>query len=369
MTLASISPALAPSTHGIFFDGRSARKQPVALNLSAGHIELDGADAPVSYPFDQARMAEPFANTPCVLDFADGGRLEIHDRGVSGAVQQALGYRPSRIERWQHRWYVALFALLVLGASIFAAVQWGVPAAAERIVPALPASVDKQLGDRALAALQDQMFAPSRLGAARIAEVQAIFNTVRPARTRMPLKLMVLNMKGKPPNALALPNGVIIMTDEMVEFILGDAKELDDKMTAQLAGILAHEIGHIEGRHAMWSVTRGSLLALGSAALFGDFSAVVAGLPALMINLDYSREMEHASDDYAVVRLRQLGISAAPLADLFDALEKAYAVESNMPKWLREQSVYLSSHPATEERSARFRGSKLDQWEEASPEE
>jgi hypothetical protein len=86
------------------------------------------------------------------------------------------------------------------------------------------------------------------------------------------------------------------------------------------ARVLAREIGHVEGRHSARALARSSLAAALSAALFGDFSAVAAGAPAVLMNMRNSREMETEADSYAIATLNQRGLSLAPLADLFEAL-------------------------------------------------
>ncbi|MFL6657882.1 MAG: M48 family metallopeptidase [Massilia sp.] len=345
-----------------YFDGVSARLQAVSLELRDGMLALRGIGVDKTYAYTDVHMAEPFPMAPCVLDFSDGGRCELDDTAAKAAVADALGYQASRVVRLQHRWYGALVALLLLVASVGAFVQWGVPALSERIVLALPASVDQRVGDEGMAALRKHMFAKSRFSAQRIAEIQAIFATVRPAHPRIPIRLEVLNMPNGSPNAFALPNGTIVINDQMILLILGDSEEaFDEDMHDAIAGVLSHEIGHVEGRHSMRSIVRSSALALGSAALFGDFSNVVAAAPVLLLNMDFSRSMESAADDYAIERMHEAGLSLLPLADLFDSLEKRNPGASSMPKWMNKNFSYLSSHPASAERSARFRGAQPDE--------
>ena len=339
-----------------YFDGASARMHSVKLQPGDGAFVLNGDAVAKSYDYRDARMAEPFSQAPCVIDFADGSRCEVSDAIGKALVSEALGYRQSRVVRLQQHWYGALLALVLLAASIGAFVQWGVPALAERIVAALPVSVDQRVGDQAQAAMQSQLFVPSRLSDQRIAQVQEIFRSIVPKQMRMPVRLKVLSMPQRPANAFALPNGTIVMTDQMILLILDGETEFDDDKRAAVAGILAHEIGHVEGRHAMRAIVRSSALALGSATLFGDFSNVVAGAPVLLLNLNFSREMEAAADDYAIARMKQAGLSTVPLADLFEVLEEQTAGEKIMPPWMRPHLSYLSSHPATEERIKRFRG-------------
>lgn len=339
-----------------YFDGQTARRHPVELRPGDGALMVMGGALAKEYAYRDVTLAEPFAHASTMLHFADGASCEV-DEGHGPALAEALGYRKSAVVRWQERWPAALLALVLLLASGAAIVKWGLPAAAERIAAALPPSLDQRLGESALRGLEGHLVGPSSLSEQRIAQVGAILQSVRPARTRMPIRLLVRNSPRLGINALALPDGAIIVTDGMIQYILGKAEEFDAQQQAQLAGVLAHEIGHIEQRHSVRVLARSSLTAAASAALFGDFSVVAAGVPAVVLNTQYSREMESAADDYAMALLRAKGISAAPLADLFDSLDEVDKGDPshNVPKWISQTLTYVASHPASAERSERLR--------------
>lgn len=343
-----------------YFDGVTLRLHAVDVTLGNGLIAIAGGDIVKSYSYREARMAEPFAQAPVIVDFPDGARCELSDQAGKAAMVAALGFRKSAVMRWQQHWYGALIALALLVASIVAAVQWGVPALAERVVAAMPVSVDQRVGDEAERSLNGRMFTSSRLSDQRIDEIGAILKEVLPATTRMPITLRVVEMQDKAPNAFALPNGTIMITDGMILHILGGDADIGDEAHHAIAGILAHEIGHVEGRHSMRAIARASLLALGSATLFGDFSAVVAGAPVILLNMDYSRQMETAADEFAIARLRDTKHSPEHLADLFDSLDKLFPGARDMPRWMRSQMGYLSSHPSSAARSARFRAAAAE---------
>jgi Zn-dependent protease with chaperone function len=107
-------------------------------------------------------------------------------------------------------------------------------------------------------------------------------------------------------------------------------------------------------------MTGSSLMAALSAALFGDFSAVAAGLPAVLSQMQYSREMETDADDYAVAVLRSKGLGAWPLAHALTLLQRQQPDESKMPRWLKNTMGYLSTHPGTQARIARLRAADAD---------
>jgi Zn-dependent protease with chaperone function len=146
----------------------------------------------------------------------------------------------------------------------------------------------------------------------------------------------------------------------MVRLILGKGSDFDAARRAQLAGVLAHELGHLERRHSMRAMVRGSLATALSAALFGDFSAVAAGAPALALGMRYSRDMESEADADALALLRRRALSPAPLADLFDALDRTPQAEARrrLPRWLAAGIDFTASHPPNAERAARLRAAR-----------
>jgi predicted Zn-dependent protease len=139
------------------------------------------------------------------------------------------------------------------------------------------------------------------------------------------------------PNALALPAGRIVITDELVTLLADD----EDALMA----VLAHELGHLHHRHLVRRLVHGAAVGAAGMALFGDASGLVATLPPLMLDLHYSRSSEREADLYAAHWLEASGLEAASLAS---ALERLSDVKDDEP-------AYLSTHPATAERIARLR--------------
>ena len=339
-----------------YFDGRSAQLHAVRLNVEAGKLLVSAPAFERSYPVAAVTLSEPFAAAPAMLRFADGASLEVAGDSRQQLLD-ALGYRKSAVERWQGRWPAVLLALGLLIALLALLYFRGVPALAERIATELPPSVDVRLGRAALASLErHHVLEPSRLSDQRIADVEALLPGVLPAHPRIPIRLLVRNSPKLGANAMALPDGTIVVTDWMVRLVQTKDNQLGESGKAQLAAVLAHEVGHIEHRHATRAMTGSSLMAALSAALFGDFSAVAAGVPAVLTQMQYSRAMELDADDYAVAQLRRQGRSPVSFIDALVTLEKQAPDESSTPRWLRTTMSYLSTHPDTAERIERLEG-------------
>jgi Zn-dependent protease with chaperone function len=228
-----------------------------------------------------------------------------------------------------------------------------------RIAAALPPSVDRSLGENGLKALE----ASGKLKASRLsdewqAEVHQAMGRVAPPGMR--LRLIVRNSYAFGANALALPDGTIVVTDQMVRLIVGKAGGFSESERAQLAGVLAHEIGHVRMRHGARILAGSSLSAALAGTLFGDFSGV-ASLPAAFARLSYSREMEAEADEYAIALMKKNGISTLPLARLLERIdsgrpETREEEENGAREWLWEAAgSLLRSHPHPEQRAARLR--------------
>jgi len=340
-----------------YFDGLSGTLYPVTMGIIGDAIHVLGQGIDKSIQTDSARLGEPFEHAPCVLDFSDGSRCEIGNPADRARLLAALNYKKSLIVRWQEKWLGALVAIIVMVCALCSAYYWGIPWAADRASNFVPIAWEKKLGDEVFVTLDKQLFEPTGLSDERVHEVENIFQHILPPSTRMPIHVVVRNSKSLGANALALPNGTIVVTDGMVNLISGADQDLNDVRAEQLSGVLAHEIGHIEHRHSLKNLMGKSFTGALSWAMFGDFSAVVAGAPALFLQLEYSRGMETEADDYAADLLRKNGISPVRLAEVFELMETSYKRQpaAELPRWMRSASDYLSTHPSSVKRMARLR--------------
>ncbi|CAN5153044.1 M48 family metallopeptidase [soil metagenome] len=357
----------------IYFDSVNGKRHQVDLNVTREAIHIFGEDITRRFATRKARLGEPFAHAPCVIDFEDRSRCEIYETASKQALLSALDFKKSFVQRLQEKWAGALAGILFMLFIVFAAYHWGVPWAAENGAALIPIEVEKRLGEEVLSGLDKGLFKPTVLSDERIQQVQDVFQKIQPARTRMPMRLEFRDSTVLGPNAFALPNGTIVMTDAMVNHIAGikvDGKEneLTVEESEQLAGVLAHEIGHVQSRHSLKNLLGSSVAGAMSWALFGDFSAVVAGAPVLAVQSHYSRGMETAADDYAAATLKQHGMSPNRLADFFASMQKKEDLEeSELPSWMRTTTNYVSTHPASKERMARLRLQALSETRREAP--
>lgn len=332
-----------------WYDGRSARGRTVTATVEASTLRLeDDAGQRHDVPLRQVQWPERTRHGQRVAQLPGGGSLAFADAAAFDAWWRAQGHRESWVVRAQQHWRATLAAmagLLLVGAAGYV---WGVPWAATGVVAVTPAEVESAIGDTALDQLRSGLFEPTKTPP----EVQAQW------RSRLDAALQQAYPEGPAPwqlhfagggrlgaNAVALPGGHIVITDELLALLKG----ADDAVL----GVLAHEHGHVRRRHGMHAVVRFGIVSAATSVALGDFSSLVAGVPALLAHLGYSRDAEREADADAAHVLRAAGREPAAMVVLFERLktrakEDEEAGGSGLP-------IAFASHPADEERMRFFR--------------
>lgn len=300
-----------------YFDGRSARRHRVRLTVADGVLTVEGDFGRRTEALAGVEVSEPIAGAPRILRFADGARCEVGDQAALDALLAAAGHRDSAVVRAQHGWHWALGAL----AAVVAAVAFGywvvLPRAADWIAPAVPPGVARALSAHALAQLDDHLLRPSSVPEVRRQAIAS--GLARFGASSGPLPPYHLLFRAAPdvgPNAFALPDGTVVVFDELVALA-----EDDDQVIA----VLAHELGHVHHNHGMRQLIQGTVVGFVVGAWFGDISSIAAGLGALVLESRYSREFEREADAFAARLLATGGASPRVLARILVRLEEAHA--------------------------------------------
>jgi Zn-dependent protease with chaperone function len=233
---------------------------------------------------------------------------------------------------------------------LLAGYLWLLPAAARWAADSLPPQTERQLGQGVLAVFDGRIFLPTELPVTRQQELATEFGRLLPPRDGAPAWRLVFRRSRVGPNAFALPSGDIVLTDEMVKLMPDDLA---------LMGVLAHELGHLHQRHLTRRIVQSSAIAASSALLLGDVAPVLAMLPALALDLKYTRDAEREADDYAVAMLAQNGIAPGHLADAFVKLRQAEVRrQGGSGDGGRPPDAYLATHPDSAERIARIQAAQ-----------
>jgi beta-barrel assembly-enhancing protease len=148
-------------------------------------------------------------------------------------------------------------------------------------------------------------------------------------------------------NALAAPGGLILVTRGM----LRNCKSED-----ALAAVLAHEIGHIQGRHGLKAIKNSRLTSAFTilaaegiknygapqlAQLTEAFEGSVGDIVSTVMTSGYSRDLEREADQSALITLKRAGYDPKALTGMLLVMEQKITASS---------TGFAKTHPSPRER-------------------
>lgn len=317
----------------VFYDGESARRQAVSIRVTASSLDIyEGDEWIASWPVGAVRRRDAPDN---ILRLSvDGGpplsRLDIADGRIQADVRQHCPHL-NAAHRKERTGAIILWSALT-AISITLCVLFLLPILAERLTPLIPMSIEKRLGgavDNQVRLVFSGKVCSQPGGVTALAALTSRLKTI--GNLHADIDVAVLD--SAVPNAVALPGGRIYL----FKALLDRAESVDE-----LAGVLAHEMGHVAHRDGL----RKLIQAGGTSYLFGLLFGDVTGGGAIvlvsryLVDSAYSREAEAAADDFAGNIMAALGRPAHPMAQLLKRIE---GNESKVP-------AFLSTHPVTEQR-------------------
>lgn len=326
-----------------WYDGKTSQGRSVVLHPDPPHrLRVTGEGVDFSRSLDEVRPSSRVGNTRRHLYFSDGSQCETEDNDAVDAMFASArsGAAGRMIHRFESRLRYVVLACVLTAAALWGGITYVIPAIAKQIAFGLPASTEKAIGQDALAGLDNVLFEPTRLPPSRQAQLKALFSEMTsaiPGAGDYRLELRASRLIGA--NALALPSGIVVVTDRLVELAASDK---------EIAAVLAHEIGHLRQRHSLRRLLQASASTVLVIAVTGDIGSVAslgAALPTLLLEARYSREFEREADDFALDYMKGRGIPAQALGDILLRIEKEDGG--------RDVPDYLSTHPSTRERAVK----------------
>lgn len=319
-------------TEAVYFDGLSSRAHAVSLSVDDGHLRIRG-DITRDEPLSGLRWGERLGSAPRRVELGDGAYCELGDHAAFERLQAEAGLTTSWVDRAQRSWGLSAAALTLVLLLAFSGWKWGLPAAAGVVAGWMPAPLVEELSTQTLARLDRRMLRPSGLPEAEQQRLLAQFAVL----SRGQRSQLLFRSGDIGPNAFALPDGRVILLDDLVRLAASEDEVL---------AVLAHELGHVRERHGLRALIQGSVVAGLAGAVLGDISALLAAAPAVLLQARYSRDLEREADAHAAAALIASGRSPHALADILERMQKVSG---------HDASALLSTHPATHERISSLR--------------
>jgi Zn-dependent protease with chaperone function len=331
-----------------YFDGRHSAAHSVRVVFTPPFIVVEGVGFSRSAALHEVKLTEPLGTAPRLIQFLDGAFCEVDGGAPLWSLLDSQAIAPQRVSRWQGNLQWVVMSALMFVAGLYAGYRYAVPALAAVAAERVPAPVIDLLSREVMSALDNQMFKPTAVAGARQAGLTERFGRLRFPPGAHPGTYQIVFRKSDVlgANAMALPSGTIVVTDELVALTSSDE---------EIVAVLAHEAGHVARRHGLRQLFQNSVVALAITWLIGDVSVLAAAAPTALLQANYSRDLEREADAYAVDVLRLNDLSPEYFARMLERFEEGSQQSQSAGG---SPLDYLSTHPVTSERIERVRQSR-----------
>ena len=339
---------------GRYYDGESAARREVEVEAAPDGLRIvDPASRGeiAFWPYGELRPVDevrPDGGPRRIRAARGGARLLLADRALLAEVEACA---PRLAARGRGRAGAGLrwAGLLAISMAVLLGLLWfGLPRFADGAARLVPDDWEAAFGDRLvepvvrnlarLDPVETAAFCTDPRGGAVLEALARRLAAGAPDAGGPPPRIRVEVVNLEMNNAFALPGGRILIA----EGLLRAARSPDE-----VAGVLAHEIGHAIHRHATAALIEGLSLAFLFGVLLGDFGAgAVAWAGEVLIGLRFRREAEAEADERALELLARAGVSSRGLADFFARIEEE---TGDAPAFVH----LLSTHPDTGSRRRR----------------
>ncbi|MFZ8995710.1 MAG: M48 family metallopeptidase [bacterium] len=290
---------------------------------------------------DEMVIQAPVGSLPYKILLAEGHLFEAENNQETKKFLEFC--QKPNAESWlsylEQKKTVILVGIIILAGLVITVPKYGLPWMGDQVAHWIPQSWLMMAGDETLEILDESFFSPSELAPQDQDQFTKEFNRMASLVLKDQTARLVFRQSEEiGPNAFALPGGLVVLTDELVEIA-------EDR--AGVIGVLAHELGHVQLKHPARRLVR-SLMALALVSLIFDdaatFAEELAAISGSLISLAYTREFEEEADRAGKEILIGAGLSPIPLANLLQKLSDGCEENcSQLPEW-------LTTHPSVPSR-------------------
>lgn len=319
-----------------YYDGKTAQRHDVTVCLRAAALDVVADDGSTidQWPYDSVELSDQGSAGSRVVRRGTEARLVIPD---SSAFAQLKALSPNLVSQRQRTLRnVGLSVAVMVGVILTGYLS--LPLLSSVIVNMVPLETEARLGD-SYADEVATLFAAKKSGALCYGNSgRQTLNriTYRLSRfTSGPFDYRVDVLDTPLVNAMALPGGRIFL----FRGLLDKAESLDE-----VAGVLAHEMEHVNMRHGMQALVRSFGANALADLMFGG--NVMGNFSRFLMMTSYSRDAESAADEGAIATLRQAGIGTAGMARFFARLK------DNEDEGVFALPGLLSTHPPSAARES-----------------
>ncbi len=315
------------------YDEKSSQSKGVKVEfLDDKRVIIKGNDSFKELTFDSLKISSRVGNTHRVITSPNGEVLHSFDNDLIDRAIKLYSNRSQLAFKLESSYKFAIISIVAIVAVVALYLTVGLDISAKAVAKMTPYSIKETISKTTLTNLDKYILEDSNLSKEQKLRVTKIFKTL----TNNSPKYKLHFRKGMGINAFALPDGEIVVLDELVKFC-----DKDDDM---IFGVLAHERGHVDLDHSMQLIAKSSMVGVLIAYFTGDVSSSITGIVASVINAKFSREYESQADIFAKKLMLSHHKDPKHLADFFIKIEKKYHLDPS------DVTSFFASHPSDKDR-------------------
>jgi predicted Zn-dependent protease len=321
-----------------FSDGKTAGSREVTVEHTERGLRispLEGLD-PLIWPYGAIATAEPLTDHAIdalvTYNHQPGATLFVPGPKFARSLARLAPHLTASAERWRSARPWLWGSAAVVGVVI--AIWLSDLSPAHTIAAMLPDKVRSAMGVQAIQSMSDgRTVCNAAAGRAALEKLTGRLS----AATRMDRQFKVVVIDWDLVNAFATPGENVVITRALLESAEGPD---------EVAGVLAHEMGHGTQLHPEAGVVRAMGLAAAAELLMGGTGGTLGNIGIMLVQLSYSRDAEREADALALEYLRNAEISPKGFAHFFERMSKSEGFGAS------GLGGILSTHPGTDQRLA-----------------
>ena len=340
-----------------FSDGASAGSHDIVVELTERGLvlpSLEGGD-PIVWPYGALSTAEPLTDHAIdalvTYSYAPGATLFVPGARFARSLAKLAPHLTASSQRWKSAspWIWGTVAVVAIAGLVWMA-NWS---PARTVASMLPDDIRNGMGRQVVASMtRGRKVCAEPNGKSALKALTGKLSGASGSDKEFNVVVIDWDLV----NAFAAPGENVVLTRGLL-----NAAESPD----EVAGVLAHEMGHGLEMHPETGLVRAMGLAAAAELMLGGGGGTLSNLGLLLVQLSYSRDAEQEADDQALRILKNASISPTGFAAFFKRMRKKERDGSS------SLGKMLSTHPDTGERLAKalassgYRSSPAlsdDQW-------
>jgi len=232
---------------------------------------------------------------------------------------------------------IVLVSTSVIVVTVFIYLKYLAPWVGGQVVKAIPTSFDAKVGKTAL----NQLLAFQEVDTLQTMRLQEFFDL---CDYPTDYTIETTYVDDEVVNAFAAPGGYIVVYDGIIK----KTKSYDE-----LAGLLAHELAHINQRHSMVNIARSVSGYLVLSVITGDVagsSGVILEQANQLYELSNSRSFEREADLKGLDYMQNSSIDKSGMLRLFENISAIDSHDTSYMDRVTDNLDFLSTHPSSEQR-------------------